>query len=65
MNLTFLPLAMGKIEEQTTLFNLGMATGPGEGNFWSQTNCRPGRDEFHLAILAWDTLREKCIHDQN
>ena len=31
MNLTIFLLAMGKIVGQTGLFNLGMATGQGEG----------------------------------
>ena len=37
MNPTTLPPAIRKIVEQTVVFNLGMATGLGEGKFWIQT----------------------------
>ena len=38
MNLTILPPSMVRIVGQTELFNLGTATGIGEGQFWIKLN---------------------------
>ena len=56
MNPTILPPAIGKLAGQTNLFNLGMATGLGEGKFKPVVDL--GRDGFCLAIHIQDQLHE-------